>query len=658
MNRQKKEALQEKYDTIEFAEKFHYTGGDLGAVWQEEQTVFRVWSPAAESVRLRLYRSGGEEKDDMILEAEMKYTERGVWMLALEGNLKGIYYTYVITVGKSENETADVYARACGANGRRSMVVNLEETDPEDFRKNDEWLLKRKELAECPVIYELHIKDFSHDKESGIRSSHRGKYLAFTEKGDGTGVSYLKSLGITHVHLLPFFDYGSVDETGNLERQFNWGYDPVHYNVPEGSYSTDPCHGEVRIRECKQMIQALHNAGIGVVMDVVYNHTHSLESVFQKTVPDYYYRMEKDGSFANGSLCGNDTASEREMYRRYMVESVCYWAAEYKVDGFRFDLMGLHDVETMNQIRRALDMLPGGSSILMYGEPWAGDCSPMRKGSIPANKENVDKLADGIAIFCDNTRDTVKGDVFIAEEAGFVNGAAGLEEAVKNSVCAWCREKTPGFPVKNPGQIITYISAHDNFTLWDKLVYTLPENAGKKRTKIDFERKDAKVLRQNKLAAGIYFTCLGTVFFQAGEEFARSKQGLENSYQDSPEINALSWERSREFKELAEFYRGLIHFRREWKKFFRRNESRTEVSFDETGLDGLIVFEMKNRESKKSLYILYNRNEEKQVWRLPEGEWKQICDGNSVFTENGSRKVLTGQIIVEKQAVMIFCKES
>lgn len=671
--------MKNKFDFNEFDSIYEYKEKDLGAVYTEKETVFKVWAPAAGSVTVNLYQTGSdaEEGARLLERLPMKQGERGVWQASSSGCKKGCYYTYTVCNNGIAKETADVYGRACGINGVRSMVVDLRETDPKGFRENKEWLLKRHELSKCPVIYELHIKDFSSGGDSGISEKNRGKYLAFTEpdttlskKGEiPTCISYLKDLGITHVHLLPFFDYGSVDEGGDLSSQFNWGYDPVHYNVPEGSYSLDPYHGEVRIRECKQMIQALHEAGIAVVMDVVYNHTYSLESVFENTVPGYYYRKYADGKYSNGSLCGNDTASEHAMYRRYMADSVCYWAEEYQIDGFRFDLMGLHDTETMNCIRAELDKLPGGEDILMYGEPWSGDYSPMKKGSIPAVKENTDKLHERIAVFCDGTRDAIKGSVFIADDAGFVNTGVGeslsidgaeasrvLDEAVKDSVCAWCRREQKEITPKNPGQIISYVSAHDNYTLWDKLKYTLPKNAGKKKNQIDFSKKCSEVMRQNKLAAGIYFTCLGTVFFQAGEEFGRTKLGISDSYNAPPYINALSWSRSSEFRELVEFYKGLIAFRKSFKTFYERAAQNVKISFENTNMTGLIAFYMTKTDSEKALFVIYNKNKEKAILPLPEGCFRVICDGEIVETDYDKCKEISGEVLVKNEAVMIFAK--
>lgn len=365
-----------EFDSSGFEELYYYDGDDLGYTLKQKTTIFKVWAPTAKSVDVNIYRSGNSWEQDLVETHRMKKREQGIWSIRIQENLEGYYYTYLVNVDGKTVETQDVYTKACGVNGKRSMILDLHKTNPEGWEK-DSFHYPAEILS---ILYELHIRDFSYDVNSGVPAEYRGKYKAFTctkttleGKGEKpTCLSYLKELGISHVHLLPTYDYITVDESRPDIDQFNWGYDPENYSVPEGSYSTDPFHGEVRIREFKEMVQALHKAGIGVVMDVVYNHTYAKDSCFQKTVPYYYYRLNTDGTFSNGSGCGNETASERKMYRKYMIDSICHWATEYHIDGFRFDLMGIHDIETMNEIRAALDALPNGKQILMYGEPWAG----------------------------------------------------------------------------------------------------------------------------------------------------------------------------------------------------------------------------------------------------------------------------------------------
>lgn len=636
------------FSSPEFEQEYAYVGNDLGAFYTREETTFAVWAPTAERVELKLFRTGSEEEcgSGFLEQLAMTKGEKGVWRRAVSGNLAGIYYTYLVTADGQTRETADIYAKAAGVNGRRSMVVDLKAAEPQGWAE-EHCALMDEENPDSPVIWEVHIKDFSHDVHSGIPEEYRGKYKAFTVENAGldgdlskpTCVAWMKKMGYTHVHLLPMYDYGSVDEAGSAE-QFNWGYDPVNYNVPEGSYSTDPYHGEVRIRECREMIQALHRAGIRVVMDVVYNHTYSADSWFQRTVPYYYYRLNEDGSFSNGSVCGNDTASERLMYRKFMVDSVCYWAKEYHLDGFRFDLMGLHDVETMNAIRRALNELPGGDKILMYGEPWAGGPTAIQQGSIQAVKENAALLDAGIAFFNDDTRDTIKGSVFFAKEPGFVNGKKGLEGKLRSSVLAWCDGKG-GYRPHSPRQVLSYVSAHDNYTLWDKLLYTGYEEPY-------FYRRDERILTQNRLAAGIYFTCLGIPFLQAGEEGARTKRGIGDSYNAAAELNQLDWRRMYEYRELADFYRGLITLRRQFMAYaYPKPDVLQRIEFLEMPAD-TVAFRLRDgsgdvknddRRVKRwtELLVVYHAAAEPCTILLPEGKWQLITDGTQFKMEEDGR---------------------
>lgn len=531
-----------------------------------------------------------------------------------------MYYDYLVYIGEKKLRTADPYATGCNCNGRKSMVVDLRRTDPEGFRED-----KAPAAEKEQIIYELHIKDFSYDKESGIPEIYRGKYKAFTVQGTNgrypTCMEYLKELGITHVHLLPFFDYGSVDEAGS-DGQYNWGYDPLNYNVPEGSYATDVSDGTVRIRECKEMVQALHKNGIRVVMDVVYNHTYSEDSWLQRMVPGYYYRHREDGSLSDGSACGNDIAAGRSMVDNYIVDSVMYWAKEYHIDGFRFDLMGLLTVELMNRIRRELNEEFGEGEKLLYGEPWRADTSPMEDGTSAALKENMERLDDGIGIFSDDTRDVIKGHVFDEKEPGFVNGGSGLEALLLFAVTGW-RDGGTCFMPKSCAQIINYVSAHDNFTLWDKLVYSMHEESA-------FEKKYEDVLSANKLAAFIYFTCQGNLFMQAGEEFGRTKLGEGNSYNSLPEINMLKWSRTVEYRELVEYYKGLIHLRKKLPGLCDKSASAsTRITEKKIYKSGVVSFRVDNRsaeEGAKELLVIYNADSENYCFRLPDGKWAVLVD--------------------------------
>lgn len=654
----------EWYESKEFRQEYEKECSDLGVTYTKTATTFKVWSPDADRICLYLHTTGLDSEEGAAEKGAYDFEkgENGFWSITVEGDLNGVYYSYVVSRGSERVECIDPYAKACGANGRRGMVIDLAGTNPKGFDKDTLWYQKNPNT----VITELHIKDFSYDEHSGVSKEHRGKYLAFTETNttldnEGkfkTGVAYLKDLGVTHVHLLPTYDYGSVDETGD-DKQFNWGYDPINYNVPEGSYATDAYHGEVRIKEFKEMVQALHKEGIGVVMDVVYNHTFSKDTCFQALAPYYYYRQNEDGSMSDGSACGNETASERFMYRQYMIQSVVYWATEYHINGFRFDLMGLHDVETLNLIREALDKLPNGKNILMYGEPWTAAESPMEEGFTPAVKNHVDMLDDRIAIFCDYTRDAIKGSVFEAKEGGFVNGGEGLEKDVMSSVYAWCDGEHSEFRPKTPSQIISYISAHDNYTLWDKLAITLQES-------LDFTKKDEKVLDANKLVAGIVMTCKGIPFFQAGEEFGRTKLGDDNSYISSPDLNKLDWKRCQEYSELVEYYKGLIAFRQNFAALNDRSMYELNFIYPLYTENGVVAYEMNNVHNHKdkwsSIVVVYNSNEAPYQLELPEGKWQKLIDKTSsvLWKQSGlfaGKSVVSDLVCVDGVSVAVFGKK-
>ncbi|MCR5032340.1 MAG: type I pullulanase [Lachnospiraceae bacterium] len=514
--------------------------GPLGAEVLKNQTTFRLWSPVAEQVRLVTYDRG--DGGEILFTADMDKGPEGVWTYTHPACLSGTYYLYQMQIEGEILESTDPYGKACGVNGRRSMVIDLKQTDPPGFAKE-----KAPDREAEDVIYELHVKEFSWDPSGGFLPEVRGTYRAFTQedthlnsdpKAEETGLSYLKKLGVNTLQIMPMYDYGSVDEAGEKDA-FNWGYDPMHYNIPEGSYSTDPYHGEVRIREAKKMIAAMHRAGFRVIMDVVYNHTYCLDTCLQRTMPWYFYRLEKDGTVSNGSCCGNDIASERAMVRRYIEDSVLYWAREYHMDGFRFDLMGLLDTELMNEIREKLDALYGPGEKLIYGEPWAAGDTAMEKGSVQALKENEERLHPGIGMFGDDLRDGVKGSVFEELDAGFVNGKEDQEELIACAIRGFGRAAS---------RWIAYVSCHDNLTLWDKLTCTTED--------IELRKK------QNCLAAAIYFTSLGRPFLLSGEEFLRTKEGEDNSYNAPITLNRLDWKLIRENADMVSYYQGLIGLRK------------------------------------------------------------------------------------------------
>lgn len=651
----------EFYGDSEFRRNYTYEGHDLGAHCTESGTEFRLWSPCAEAVVLHFYENGSHAQAYKSIQMQKK--EKGIWEYDTEQELHGIYYDYEVTIEGESRKTADPYAKACGINGKRSMAVNLSKTDPEGWKAD-----RAPERPAENIIYELHVKEFSWDKSGGFPERYRGKYKAFlcddtTLLEDGvhsTGCAYLKELGITHVQLMPVYDYGSVDEAGD-EEEFNWGYDPVNYNVPEGSYATDAEHGEVRIRELKEMIQSLHRQGFRVIMDVVYNHTYSLDSWFQRTAPWYYYRVNEDGSVSDGSACGNDTANERPMCANYILDSVLYWAEEYHMDGFRFDLMGLIDTQLMNRIRRELDLRYGKGEKLLYGEPWAADKTAMEGNAKGALKENLSLLDENIGIFCDNTRNAVKGSVFDVDKNGFVNGAEGLEEDILKSVKAW--QGTKELCSKSPAQIITYVSAHDNHTLWDRIIDTVPD-----------ERKWMKI---NKMAAAVYMTCQGNLFLLSGEEFARTKDGLDNTYRDPIALNRLDWKRAWENRELVEYYRGLIALRKQqpglcdkssnaWKRIGDMWIKPQAVGFT---VDNMHNDNKAQDHGKKimreqlspvcpvweKLYIIYNSGEESLKVEIPDGIWNVLADGESSFKWKTPLEI-TGEARVEPSSVLILGK--
>lgn len=617
--------LKSLYNTSEFKEKYIDIERTLGAVCTEEGTSFCLWSPLSEKTELRLYKEG--EGGNSFFQVEMEKEEKGMWSYKTGENLHGVYYDFLTVTKGKESVFGDPYAKACGMNGKRSMAVDLKETDPEGWMED-----RRPEKQEETVIYELHIKEFSWDEAGGFSKENRGKYLAFTEEhttlnNDGvhpTGLEYLKKLGITHVQIMPAYDYGSVNEKNDEE--FNWGYDPLNYNVPEGSYSSDPEHGEVRIREFKEMVQSLHRNGFRVIMDVVYNHMYDLDSNLNKAVPWYYFRTYENGEISNGSACGNDMASEREMCGQYILDSVLYWAEEYHIDGFRFDLMGLLDTKLMNRIRKALDEKYGRGEILLFGEPWAADDTASEGEAVMALKKNAAYLDKYVGMFCDDTRDAVKGHVFEGEIPGFVNGAENMEEKILNSVKAWCTKETG---IKAPSQVITYVSAHDNWTLWDKLEITTPD--------------EKRRMMENKLAAAIYMTCQGHLFMLSGEEFARTKDGQENTYNSSISLNRLDWKRAYEYKELRIYYEGLIALRKLLPGLCDKSETAGKRVFGRWKKTGAVGFFVENKKEGKhtlwdTLYIIYNATEEEVQTALPKGEWEVLLNKEDSFAWKKQKK--------------------
>lgn len=638
------------YESREFKEQYIYEGNDLGVVCTAISSSFKIWSPLADSITLNLYKDGSDDKK--VRSFPMKRGKKGVWYYKIDKNCHGVYYDFTVEIDGICTKTADPYAIACNCNGTRSMAVQLEKTNPDGW-END----KAPEKTDEQVIYEIHIKDFSYDAASGVPKEYRGKYKAFTVEGttlNGKGdkptcLDYLEKLGITHVQLMPVFDFASVDEAKS--ESYNWGYDPLNYNVPEGSYSTDPFHGEVRIKELKELVMSLHKHGIRVIMDVVYNHTFKTDSWFSRTAPYYFYRQNEDGTYSNGSACGNDFATEREMCAKYILESVMYWAKEYHMDGFRFDLMGLLDIELINRIRYELDKRFGKGEILLYGEPWNAGTSPMEKGHTPCLKENIQYLDKHVGIFCDNTRDAVKGHVFLANEPGFVNGGSNCEKDILNAVSAWSGIGGE-FYAKAPSQIITYVSAHDNLVLWDKLLVTI--KPGK-----PFTNRFEEVVRANKMAAAVYFTCQGRIFFLGGEEAARTKLGDDNSYASGAKKNQIDWQRVYEYEDILSYYRGLIALRKQMPGFFDKSEYASRRIFGREILrKNMVKFYVDNTGNAwDTLAVYYNSTSEKQKCKLPDGTWELLVDGNSSWLWKNPVQV-SGTQEIEPVCVKLFGHKS
>lgn len=625
------------FENVPFHRENYYTG-PLGPDYTPGGTCLRLWAPTAAAVTVTLYHKGD---GGAVLGTEpLVRGAHGVWSIWLPGEQHGRYYTFAVTVDGVTRETGDPYARAAGVNGVRSMIVDLARTAPSGWERDVRPAIPPAQRA----VWEVSVRDFSQDAASGVRPAWRGKYMAFTQQGttlhgDGihpTCLNYLKRLGVKYVQLMPIFDFGSVDEAKPLLRQYNWGYDPTNFNVPEGSYSTDPTRGEVRIRECREMIAALHAAGIGVVMDVVYNHTYRTENPLNNTVPYYFFRQNADGSFSNGSGCGNEFASERPMARRYLIDSILYWAKEYHIDGFRFDLMGLYDAESINAVRAALDALPGGRDILLYGEPWQGGASQLHR--YEANKANLAMLNERVGIFCDDTRDAIKGGCFDAREPGYVEGKPGSFWDIGAAVAAWCRSDR--LPPHAPSQIVSYVSAHDNFTLWDKLLCVRYE-------KPEFTARDTVALAQNRLAAGIYLTSFGLPFMQAGEEFARTKKGVGNSYRSSPALNRLDWNRAEQYHALVDYYRGLLALRAAFPRLGSTDRRAPEAlqffALEQPLVGWTLPAVWGDGAAWSALCVFYNPTDTTCTVPLPAGQWKLLSDGTSSSLWRGQSRVFTNK---------------
>ncbi|MCG2460527.1 type I pullulanase [Flavobacteriaceae bacterium F89] len=610
-------------------EDYPVTNDNLWSEYSKKATVFKIWSPNAENVQLHLYKKGlgGHPIASYDLHRKMD----GVWEVKLEGDLNGTYYTYLVrTKDSSLKETPGIYAQAVGLNGKRAMVLDLKSTNPEGWEEDKG---PRVTTPNEAIIYEAHVRGLSIQPESGIHM--KGKYLGLAETGTkgpngiATGLEHIKEMGITHLHLLPTCDFNSIDEAKLDTPRYNWGYDPINYNVPEGSYSTDPYNGAVRIKEFKEMVKALHDNRIGLVLDVVFNHTATYrDSNFNLEVPGYYYRHSEDGTPSNASACGNELASERAMMRKFIVETVSYWAKEYHVDGFRFDLMAILDVKTMNTVSKALKKI--NQKIIIYGEGWTPGDSPYSRKK-RAFKFNIGQMPD-VAAFSDEIRDGLRGSVFKETGLGFVNGGDNSEESVKMGVVG-CIEhpqidynkvnKSQKPWANNPWQSLVYVSCHDNHTLYDKLKVSRPKAT------------EDELIAMDKLANAVVFTSQGIAFIQAGAEFLRTKQGEENSYRSPDSINQIDWRLKIRHPKTVAYYKNLTRLRKEHPAFRMRtgDEVRKNLEFKtcENGLIGYQISNHANGDTWKNIYVIYNARPEVVDYKLP-GKWSLAVVGDSFNT--------------------------
>ena len=626
-----------------------YTGNDLGAVYSPKMTRFKVWAPEAESVKLNLYKQG--EGDNLIEQHIMKKSANGTYVFEKQGDCNGIYYTYTVVNHREEQEAVDPYTKAAGVNGQRGMVINLAKTNPQGFELDG---YRNPEHITDAIVYEGSVRDFTMDESSGV--FHNGKFLGLTEAnttnhfGEATALDYISGLGVTHVQILPAFDFETVDEK-NQKAQYNWGYDPDNYNVPEGSYAVSPYDGTVRIQEMKQMVLALHSRGIGVIMDVVFNHTYRRDdSNLQKIVPGYYYRSDETG-YTDGS------GSDRPMVQKLIVDSLIYWAKEYHIDGFRFDLMGVLDIDTMNVIAERLKEIR--PDIYLYGEGWNGGPSSLAEEK-RAFKASAKKMP-GIGMFNDDIRDTIKGSVFYDDHLGFVNGGTHLENALRYGITGAVAHPQVDYDAygskpwaKEPGQSINYVSCHDNYTLWDKLSVSCPEASEEKKKAM------------NRLCAAIVFTSQGVPFIQAGEEFLRSKplpekKGFaENSYNMPDAVNSIKWDNIHEYPDMIAYYKGLMALRKAHPVF--RMQSEAEMTQNLCFLldtpENVVAYLLKGKgadDTPENILVIFNGNDEEILYNLPEGKWKILVDDKTAGADG--KKIISEKADVEPLSALVLEKE-
>lgn len=613
--------MYDSYSSRDFEEKYTYHGRDLGATWTPEKTRFRLWAPTAEEVTVCLYAGGTPNTEDLLDQIAMTPDVNGTWVAQAEGNRDGQYYTYLVMVDDRMVECCDPYARTTGVNGERAMILDLRSTNPEGWEADTD--PHSGIYITDAVLYELHIRDLSMHRSSHIQ--HKGKFLGLTERGTvtkgghPTGLDHIRSLGITHLHLLPVFDYGFTDESRG-KPQFNWGYDPVNFNVPEGSYATDPFHGAVRVREMKQMIKALHSSGISVVMDVVYNHVYEKETFcFNQIVPGYFSRINQDGVYSNGSFCGNDTASERSMVRKYIVDSVLYWADEYHIDGFRFDLVGLLDVLTINDVIRTVHRTH--PNVIFYGEGWRMDTVLTKPGFELCHHDNS-HLLPGFSFFSDTFRDLMRGSVFYEDVPGYVTGAICPKEALEA-----CFMGVPDW-ASQPYQSVNYVSCHDNHTLFDRIAIDAPEAPREMQ------------IQMNNLAAAFTMLSQGVPFLQAGEELLRTKPGRHggfehNSYRSPDRVNAIKWETLDQpgYQNVLSYYRGLIAFRKAHPglRLTTREAVFRHVHPIPCENDRCVAFHVD--EPGQELLVIFNADTQPFFQPLPKGRWEVHIEGSRAGTQ-------------------------
>ena len=634
-----------------------YEGNDLGLTYTAQSSTFRIWSPLAEAAEVIFYNQpiGGEP----VHQAAMQRGKSGTWHITINGDHKGKYYVFKVRNKHIWSmEVPDPYVKLVGTNGRRGVVGDLRETDPLGWEKEVAPPFGNGSPSPVDaVIYELHIRDASIHHSSGINA--KGKFLGLTETGTrnasglSTGLDHLKEFGVTHVHLLPSYDFSSVDESKPDTPQYNWGYDPLNYNAPEGSYSSNPVDGLTRVREFKNLVKVFHENGLRVVMDVVYNHTMFTEtSWFEQLVPGYFYRRKADGTFSNASACGNETASERPMMRKFMIESLKYWVQEYHVDGFRFDLMGIHDIETMNIISRELHAIK--PDILLYGEGWTAGSSPLPE-NLRALKQHAARL-DGIAVFSDDIRDGIKGSVFVHEEKGFVSGRTGMEQTIRFGVVASTAHPQVDFTKVNyskapyaasPQQVISYSECHDNHILRDKLDISAPFATEKER------------IEMQKLANTVVLTSQGIPFLHAGSEFLRTKKGVENSFDSGDRINAIDWSQKTIHEDTYQYIRALIRMRKEHPAFRMRTASdvSSHLRFIEDTPPGVVAYHINGAamgDSWKEIFVVFNGAAAIKSVSLPRnGSWffhvkDNRVSGTGIPTQSLTLKPFSASILFRK----------